>query len=520
MLKLTVPGLGSPPSDAVETRPKWVRAWLERLPFAHPAEAARQLTARLAEMNRTPLNEAARYRCLALMHPVVMRLAAGLEPLLAESGLPPSRNSRQAGELLRELWLELGYGYKRVLLSLIGKRSGLGGAQRFVDVTTRLLLVMRNLQFACYQTYTPPPRGLWREMHHLHLFAHDAGFADKPAAENGVSASLVYRQALLMALADPHHLEPEALLQTRRYLKKHATLAQLTTRHDPCRSECFAILCDTDCPSSPATAGTPQRAFGLRTDRLCQHLLEAELRLKTGDTPRTLGLPGGISGEFGQRLLQRLQKSWSGRWPRAYRRHPAAAASLRLVAGVTAVHRMLVNQGTPEETENPGTLTITGVDSALAAAPAPQASTWHLLNDSAGGLALTTRSDAPLNLKIGDPLALQENTPGNWSLGVIRWIRMGDDQQMEMGVERLSPQIEPVWIRPVRKRRLDRAEPALLVHGVPAQKRRDCLLLPRDLYRDSRDAELLHAQQLDCITFGQRVEQSPGYELVEFSRFQ
>jgi hypothetical protein len=520
MLKLTVPGLGSPPSDTVETRPKWVRAWLERLPFAHPLEAARQLTATLAAMNRTPLNEAARYRCLILMHPVIMRLAAGLEPLLAESGLPPSRNSRQAGELLRELWLELGYGYKRVLLSLIGKRSGLGGGQRFVDVTTRLLLVMRNLQFACYQTYTPPPRGLWREMHHLHLFAHDAGFADKPAAENGVSASLIYRQALLMALADPHRLEPEALRQTRLYLKKHAALAQLTTRHDPCDNRCFLILSDADHPSGPPQAGTSKRALGLRTDRLCQHLLEAEVRLKTGDTPRMLGLPDGLRGEFGQSLLQRLQRNWNGRLPRAYRRHPPAVSSLRLVAGVTAVHRMLVNQGAPVAMEKPGTLAVGNFDSGPAVAPLPQASTWRLLNDSAGGLALASSSTMPLNLRIGDPLALQENTPGNWSLGVIRWIRMGDDQQMEMGVERLSPQIEPVWIRPVRKRRLDRAEPALLVHGVPAQKRRDCLLLPRDLYRDSRDAELLHAQQLDCITFGQRVEQSPSYELVEFSRFQ
>jgi hypothetical protein len=105
MLKLTVPGLGPRSSDAIETRPKWVRAWLERLPFAHPTEAARQLTATLAEMNRTPLDEAARYRCLTLMHPVIMRLAASIEPLLAESGIPPGRNSRQAGELLRELCL-------------------------------------------------------------------------------------------------------------------------------------------------------------------------------------------------------------------------------------------------------------------------------------------------------------------------------------------------------------------------------------------------------------------------------
>jgi hypothetical protein len=55
---------------------------------------------------------------------------------------------------------------------------------------------------------------------------------------------------------------------------------------------------------------------------------------------------------------------------------------------------------------------------------------------------------------------------------------------------------------------------------VAAQQRRDCLLLPRHLYRSARDVELLHAQQLDCISFGQRVEQGPGYDLVEFSRVQ
>jgi hypothetical protein len=462
----------------------------------------------------------ARYRCLVLMHPVATRLAASLETLLAESGVPPNRSSRQAGELLRELWIELGYGYKWVLLALAGKRGARGADQRLIDVTTLLLLVLRNLQFACYRSYAPPPRGLWRELHRLHLFARGAGFADKAASKNDVSASLVYRQALLMALADPHHLEPEALLQTRLYLEKHAALAQLSTRQDPCKDMRFLILSDADRPSHRPLPGVPKDGLWLRTDQLCQHLLDADARLSAGDTPRALGLPEGLHGEFGRNLLLRLGKSWNGRSPRAYRRHPAASATLRLVAGVSAVHRLLLNQGTPAAEEDADTLTISGLDSGLPVAPATQASTWRLVNDSAGGMALAGSSELPLNLRIGDPLALQESTPGNWTLGVIRWIRMRDPSEVEMGVERLSPQIEPVWVRPVRKRRLDRPEPALLVHGVPAQKRRDYLLLPRHLYQDAHDAELLHAQQLDCITFGQRVEQSPGYDLVEFSRFQ
>lgn len=517
MLNLDLPTDDAPPGAAVETRPKQVEARLERLPYGSPTEAARQITAMLAAMNRTRIDDAERYRTLIQLHPAIARIAASLEPQIGSAGIPPTQTAWLAGAQLRDLWLELGYGYKRVLLGLIGRRSGFRGSQPFVDVTTLLLIALRNLQYACHQTYAPLPPGLWREMHHLHWFAREADFAEKPAALDATSPSLVYRQALLTALADPHHLDPVAQLHARRYVERFAALAELSPGDASQESQetmRFFILSDADHATSQPLAGPTSGALWLNTERLCNHLQATEARLASGDPPRVLGLPEGMHGETGEALLQRLQRCWQQKTPRKFRRTRHRATDLQLVAGVSAVHRVLLDQG-GDTAPAPAASTTIGMP-----APTGRTSAWRLINDSAGGVALAGSPDLPHSLNIGEPLALQEGAAGGWSLGVIRWIRMRDSREVEMGVERLSPRVEPVWIRPVRRRQLERPQPALLLRGMPAQQREDCLLLPPHVYRSARDVELLHDQQLDCVTFGPRLERSASYDLVEFTRFQ
>jgi len=67
---------------------------------------------------------------------------------------------------------------------------------------------------------------------------------------------------------------------------------------------------------------------------------------------------------------------------------------------------------------------------------------------------------------VGDALAVRVGDGAEWSLGVIRWTRMRDVRQVEFGVERLAPQIQPAWVRPLRGGKL--AEPALFVPGLSA----------------------------------------------------
>lgn len=517
MLTLSVPTIDPARQHTGETRPKAVAAWLERLPFASPVDTAQQLVTALYALNRRPLDEGARTTLLALYRPVVARVSASLETLLAESGVPPHAQQRQIGALLRELQIEHSIGYKHLLLALTGHRFGLPHAKRTADITAQLLAALRDIQTACHLTHTPLPAGLWQEMHALHAYAQDANQADH-AAGDAPSPSLAYRQALLIALADPPHMSHAEIIHTRRYLDLFAGQAQLLSAPLPTHRG-FSIQTDDDAAPGYFSASPRPGSLWLDTDALCRQLYETIMQLRAGATPRRLGLPPDMESEFSQTLCKRLLKQWSSGAARAFKRYATPGRTVQAVAGVSAIHHLLevAPQAAQHDPDEAGDQSIHVIEPALAAPVAVNTTEWSGSNDSAAGLALSGAPDAPLNLKVGDPLAVRVGDAAEWSLGVIRWIRMRDARQVELGVERLSPQVQPVWVRPLLGGKTP--EPALFVPGLPALKQNDRLLLPRHLYQIGMDAEVWRTQRLYTLTFGRRFEHTPSFDLIDFTVF-
>lgn len=226
MLDFSLPRADPAMQHAAETRPKAVAAWLDRLPYASPADAAQQLVTALYALNRHALGADDRHALLTLYRPGLTRVAAGLEALLAESGVPPNAQQRQLGALLRELQTERSLGYKHLLMALTDQRFGRPSSRRLSEFSAQVAAALRDVQIACYLTYTPPPAGLWQDLHQLHAYAQGEKVADLPT--DGVPmASLSYRQALLIARADPPHMSPAELSHTRLYLDRFAALAVL-----------------------------------------------------------------------------------------------------------------------------------------------------------------------------------------------------------------------------------------------------------------------------------------------------
>jgi len=517
MLTLTIPDKDAALQHAVETRPKVVADWLGRLPFASPADTAQQLLVALYALNRHPLGEDDRHTLMALYRPVIERAASSLESLLADAGVPPQAQHRQIGSLLRELHIEHSVGYKQALLALANRRFGRASPKRTAEVTARLLTALRDVQIACYLTHTPPPAGLWQEMRQIHEFAEASNVADL-AVEDAPAPGKAYIQAVLFALADPPHMTHAELIHTRLYLDQFGALGMLTAAPvDGHRG--FPIAASGDAAPNPNLAGTLQAGRWLDTDALCRHLHETGVRLRTGETPRRIGLPDGMETELSQSLFKRLMKQWSGSTQRAFRRHATSGSMVRAVTGLSAIHRLLdPEQETPwPDPDEANNLLIADVQR-LTAAPAPTIfSRWTVDNDSAAGLALSGKPDAPLNLKVGDPLALQADGAAAWSLGVIRWIRMRDAQQVELGIERLSPQVQPVWVRPLRGHRKASAEAALFVPGLAALQQKDRLLLPRYLYQIGMDADVWQPPHQYTLTFGRCLENTPSFDLIDFT---
>jgi hypothetical protein len=520
MLTFDVPGADPAPQQPVETRPKATAAWLERLSFASPADTALQLVTALHALNQHALGADVRHALLALYRPVVARVAASLEAQFVDSGVPPLAQKKQAGALLRELQIELGIGYKQTLLAMAKRRFGRASPKRTAEVSARLLAALRDIQAACYLTYTPLPVGLWQEIHQIHAFARASNLADN-AVDGAASSSLAYSQALLIALADPPHMSHAELVHARLYLDRFAALAMLTSA--PVAGHCgFPIHGEGDAPASHFATGQTKGGLWLDTEAVCRHLHKTVLRLRSGETPHRIGLPPGMEGELSLTLCKRLLKQWSAGAQRAFKRYAPPDSTVQVVAGVSAIHRMLerVALAAPFQPDEADSLP-SDVEPGFVAAAAINTTQWTVSNDSAPGLALSGTPNAPLNLKVGDPLALRadESEAREWSLGVIRWIRMRDAGRVELGVERLSPQVQPVWVRPLRGPYRTNPEAALFVPGLAALKRHDRLLLPRDVYQIGMDAEVVHPPHQYTLTFGRLLEHTPSFDLIDFTLF-
>lgn len=510
-------GSGPALQQTVETRPRAVAAWLDRLPFASPMETAQQLVMALYALNRHALDADDRYALLQLYSPALARAAAGLEALLTDTGVPPHAQQRQVGALLRELHVEHGLGYKQVLAPN-PRRFGRTHPKRIGDAAARMMAALRDVQAACHLGHTALPSGLWQDMHQLYAFV-DASNQTGSAGDDALSANLAYRQALLLALADPPHMSHAELAHTRLYLDRFAHLAQL---RPPAAStpRGFAIRTDGDGPPTHQATDPASGKLWLDTDALCRHVHETVARLRNGETPRGIGLPAGMEGETSLVLLKRLLKQWSQGVQRAFKRYATSGSSVQAVAGVSAIHRLL--DGTharPQDADESGSLAIGDVGLPSAAPIVVNATRWMVDNDSASGLALSGIPDAALNLKVGDPLALRADSDADWSIGVIRWLRMRDERVVELGIERLAPQVRPVWVRPLRGQRHAGPEAALFVSGIATLKQPDRLLLPRNIYQVGMDAEMWDAPRQLMLSFGHCHEHTPGFDLIDFTVF-
>ena len=519
MLTLSVPAIDhSVLPHNVEIRPKATMEWLSRLPFASPIDTAQQLVMALYTLNRIPLDEDERGALLALYRPAVALVASSLEILLSESGIPPHPQQRQAGSLLGELHAEHSIGYKHLLRSLSTRRFGRSQIRYIAEITAHSLAALRDVQLACYLTYSPVPEGLWREMHDLYLLTKSNGMAGK-VVNDALPADQVYCQALLLALADPPHMSRAELTHIQLYLHAFGKLVVLAETPPSINLHGFLIETDSDRGPGPQPTGSDGVSLWLDTEALCRHLHETTVRLRIGDTPRRIGLPTGMESETSLTLTKRLLKLWSPGAHRAFKRYPAPGSAIQVVAGVSAIHRLLELVPQTAELSTTSTDTLAGPDgSASFAAPsAVNASHWTVCNDSASGLALSGTPDTPLNLKVGDALALRTEDSVVWSLAVIRWVKMLDARQVELGVERLSPRIQPVWVRPLRSHRKASPEPGLFVPGVSALMQPDRLLLPSHIYQTGMDAEIWHTPQQYTVKFDRRAEFTPSFDLINFT---
>lgn len=465
-----------------------ITRWGEALPLINTQATSAQLmlaTTELAALDAPAVDRLAYQEAVRpLVHYVCTRLERHAPKTAGTHNLP------SAGNLL----INLCVGYKSVVASALAdlKAEKTKDKDLLATAIHRLMSDLARVLNRALQNYVPPPQHFWQELNGLFLLCESLNLLDfsRVDEENRYDSPLtikqVYLRALLLASCKPNQLNASQLGRVFNVLELWGDVIDLT----PMDSESLLVV-DLKTDEGPKIKQGPRNFVEARSIRVEVLTYELEAYLN--------GIDGKIevSENFPEALLRHLIEAWTTVHPRAFKRLPADTP-VRVAVGMRASHYFLsggydfndqyrTNQDLlrreinpfldldyerPDEKDPWSKIYGDGGQNARGSVNTPtesannsikagtteqrDAEPYHhfltqALDSSANGYRIEWLEPLPPKTKVGELIALREETATRWFMATIRWLRQ-QNQRFIMGVELLSPKAIPVAIRTIQTR--------------------------------------------------------------------
>jgi hypothetical protein len=515
-LNLTVPALEDKPLINAETRPQKIFDFLAKLPPA-PLDAASALHDEMEILNRRKVSAEQRSKALEIYREHIIHLADTLASTYCNASLPLSKEAKTYAAAAESLWLELSYGYKLVLTDQLNQIFS-PSDKTAAHTIFRAMETLRQLSMVYYETYFSVPASIWRDWHQLYFHAAQQSLHEIPlqTEDQPTSINLLYKQILLMSLADPQHLAPQDMELVADYIARFATQTQLQglgTLENPVGI--FVIALDSDKPPVPYVKNVEQTDDN--TDILfitvdLARLVHQHLQmLQSGNISKQAGLPEAMLDSKYQDMLVYLIKHWGVSPKRIYKRSNKSSRS-QLGVGLIATHYFMNNQQhyqQPESAENSSLM-----EHAPVAKPPIQASNWQVLNVSANGTALRKLPSVSAQVRIGDLLSIRNDAEKNWSVAVLRWANNGEQDHLDIGTQQISPSAKAAGARIVNN---GFYEPVLMLPAMPAIDQPASIITRCGMYAPARVLELDENGSISRVMITKLLERTRSFERFQFS---
>lgn len=535
-----------------ETDPKYARAWLDSLPLADSAEAAREIYQALYTVNRVDLKVQPRLELMALYGPVISTICSGLQTHLLHAAPPLGPKKRQLAEFIRRLHIEMAYGYKCCLRDLSRARMLLGRKSRSVACIERALYHLSEVLLRSYLVYLPYPASVWRETHELYRLAESLSAVDEPVELDSESATSItvgerYVQTLLLGLANPYQLPHNAAQQLHAFLLQWAKQARIITAPEPGDvAGCFLIDLAADAPPIPFTKRAHELESNTRvlhTRTLLHTLQHFVSRLEAGEPIEKLGLGVDCLDSTCIDLLRRMSRALGENARRRFARRQQST-SVFVCVGLSAIH-FFANGQRPfgafvhafpwldkpgrlveaadvafveldEGEEKPDAPPVPLTD-ALASLPAEnyRVDRWQLRDVGPQGMSLARYGEGT-PIRVGELIGVQQpNDLGRWRAAVIRWVKSPETNSVEAGVEVLAAAVVPIAARVPGK---SSAAPGLRLPAAEVMQRPATLIIPRGVCQVGDGLELIEEDaEIRHVRVLRLVERTGAFEQVVYA---
>lgn len=434
-ISLKLPSLDDNPILLAETRTHKISEFIQKLPFGDPITAATDLIDELQILNSQRVAFSNRLNTLEQYRPSAIQIYQDLIPHFSNACLPMSKNEQAFADAAIQLWQEFAFGYKFALIDLQNKILNISSSKSTAHVVQRAIHALKEITLIHHLSYRTPPSNVWVELHQLYFCAlqqsaEKLSLPEQLANNNVSSVNLVYTQVLLMALADPQHLANSDILKTNTYLSNVAAQAELRPLglvDNPVGV--FLVALDGDKPPVPFAKNqdVPNDATDilLVTLNLARQIHQHIKSLQDGVIPNDGNLPINALESHYEDLLTRLIKNFGKAQHRIFSR-TKKSDGVELGIGLIASHHLIHDGGNTFANANnsPGAI---------------KPSRWQVLNVSAGGYALRKFNSSLASAHVGDVVAIKNSKSSLWELAVLRWANTNELNQLDVGLELVSP---------------------------------------------------------------------------------
>lgn len=511
-LNLSVPAQEQRTNITVETRIDQVSAWLEKLLQGAPNDAAQAVCEALAALNRHPLACASRLHLLEEYRRAVAELLPALKAQFVIVPLPLPDKSRRVAELNRQLFAELATGYKIVVLETENQESGDAAL-----VVQRTIVSLGNVIATCYESYAPVPPGTWAEIHQLYRHARSKNLLDEAVQDGAATISVTesFKQVLLLAVTDPYHLMQGEVIRVLDYTGRFARFAELRTDSGAVgQGGVFLARLDSDQPPKAlpkmVSEVDGETAVLLDTSRLTAQLSQQLGGLDAGISPADLLLPDAARDQAYRGLMKRLLKHWGVSARRHFNRKHYRA-ELEICVGIRAIHYFLSGGRVyGVDTGNNGDLDFSPAKNAYVA------SRWSILNESAGGMALSQVSEISPQLRAGEIIGLKAEGSLRWNIAVVRWVKTNDSNRLDLGIQMVAPYATAAAVKQGGSASAP-FQPVLLLPEIPLFKQPPSVVTPRGLLQAQRGFVLEHEGRTTTQKATQPLESTVVFEQFQFT---
>ncbi len=455
-----------PTRTSLPTDARGFSQWVNALPLANALAASRTLLQGLKELNGLRIDAALRLNALETMRSPIAQLVAQADRQVVGSSFPLPQAKHQLGMQSREFHDELALGYRMALHGLCapaGKLPFLKGGVAAM-AATRALSHHAEALLRGYLLYLSPARGAWQAMHDVYRFTAAIGVVDKQVADAllgkaAVNASQAYAHALLLAISNPYRLMQKEMVDAHEAMRQWAGYCELSTLGGGLG---FDVAQDEDrgpgySPQEQRAADAARIAFSPEKAR---QFVDRELSLSGAmGGPLSFGLKGGPKTPIAQDLIKRLMWAWRPQFDRDHSRL-SAGHELETLIGLHAIHFHLSGrldfENFVRELRGPG-ISLSERDKTAswaqgggdAARALPTRA--KVMDQGLGGYRLQWSMESGAKARIGELVGLatpdDDDSEREWMIGVIRWLRFGNEGEVEAGVELLAREAEPAALR-------------------------------------------------------------------------